>query len=109
MTDSTTNIHARYDYDPYGRRTKVSGDLDADFGFTGHFVHVASGLHLTLFRAYDSDLARWISRDPIREMGGLNLYAFVRGSPVNFVDPSGLRISIDVNSSAEFEERWVAA
>jgi RHS repeat-associated protein len=63
MTDGSGTIRARYEYDPYGRRTKVSGDSDADFGFTGHYVHGPSGLHLALFRAYDADLGRWISRE----------------------------------------------
>src|SRR5207245_2017074 len=55
MTDSSGTLQARYDYDPYGRRTKVSGSLDADFAFTGHYYHSVSGLYLTLYRAYDSD------------------------------------------------------
>ena len=37
----------------------------ASFGFTGDFWHAQSGLDLTLFRAYDPSLGRWISRDPI--------------------------------------------
>lgn len=91
MTDSTgTIIHARYDYDPYGNRNKISGDLDADFAFTGHYIHQASRLHLTLYRAYDSPTGRWPNRDPIAEWGGLNLYAYVGNDPVNYVDPLGL-------------------
>jgi hypothetical protein len=34
-------------------------------------------------------VGRWISRDPIEEQGGLNLYAYVGGNPVNYVDPNG--------------------
>src|ERR1017187_8102307 len=45
MTGPRGAILARYDYDPYGRRTKVSGTMDADFGFTGHYYHAPSGLH----------------------------------------------------------------
>lgn len=37
MTDATGTVQALYDYDPFGRRTKVSGGLEADFGFTGHY------------------------------------------------------------------------
>src|SRR5262249_38947388 len=44
MTDSSQAIQACYEYDPYGRRTKVSGSSDADFAFTGHYCHVVSGL-----------------------------------------------------------------
>ena len=67
LTDSSGSVQARYDYDPYGRRTRLSGSLDADFGFTGHYYHQPSALHLALYRAYDADLSRWITRDPIGE------------------------------------------
>ena len=90
VTDSTGAIRARYDYSPYGIRSKVSGDLDCDFGFTGHYYHQASGLNLTHFRVYNADLGRWLSKDPIGEDGGLNLYAYVANNPVNYVDPFGL-------------------
>ena len=33
---------------------------------------------------------RWLSRDPIGESGGINLYGYVGNSPVNYVDPLGL-------------------
>jgi RHS repeat-associated protein len=89
MTDSTGAIRARYDFDPFGRRTKLSGDLDADFGFTGYYVHAPSGLQLALYRAYDADAGRWINRDPIEEEGGLNLYQYVYNSPPNYIDPDG--------------------
>jgi len=90
MTDSTGAIRARYDYDPYGRKTKLSGDLDADFAFTGHYFHFASGLYLTLYRAYDSETGRWMSRDPLAEGGGLNLYTYCGNDPLNCLDPLGL-------------------
>ncbi|MCA9792361.1 MAG: RHS repeat-associated core domain-containing protein, partial [Candidatus Eremiobacteraeota bacterium] len=35
-------------------------------------------------------LGRFLSRDPIGFSGGLNLYGYVGGNPVNAVDPSGL-------------------
>jgi len=92
MTDGSGAIRARYDYDPYGRRTKVSGDLDADFAFTGHYYHSVSGMYLTMYRAYDSETGRWISRDPIAEAGGLNVYAYVANDPVNSIDRDGLFI-----------------
>jgi RHS repeat-associated protein len=87
--DSTGTIRARYDYDPYGNVTKVSGDLDTDFAYTGHYYHAASGLHLAPYRGYDPRLGRWLSRDPIEEEGGNNLYGYVRGNPVQFIDRLG--------------------
>jgi RHS repeat-associated protein len=90
LTDGSGVVQARYDYDPYGRRTKIGGTLDADFGFTGHYYHAASNLHLALYRAYDADLGRWLSRDPIGEKGGVNLYAYVLNQPMLSVDRLGL-------------------
>ena len=97
MTDGSGAIRARYDYDPYGRRTKLQGDLDADFGFTGYYVHQPSGLQFALYRAYDADLGRFINRDPMGERGGLNLYRYVANSPINYYDPLGLSLSSFMN------------
>jgi RHS repeat-associated protein len=93
MMDASGTIQARYDYDPYGRRTKVSGNLDSDFGFTGHCYHPVSGLHLPLYRAYDTDIGGWLSRDPIGEMVGPNLHAYASNNPINFFDRYGLQES----------------
>jgi RHS repeat-associated protein len=90
IVDSSGTVGARFDYDPYGRRTKVSGSFESDFGFTGHYCHAVSELYLTLFRAYDADTARWLNRDPIQEYGGINLYAYVRNQPLARVDSWGL-------------------
>jgi RHS repeat-associated protein len=89
VTDSSGAVVARYDYDPYGRRTQISGETDFEFGFTGHYYHAQSGLHLAPFRAYSADLGRWLSRDPIGEAGGLNLYGYVGNDPMNDLDPDG--------------------
>jgi RHS repeat-associated protein len=64
--------------------------MGADFGFTGDYYHSASGLCLTVYRAYSPNLGRWISRDPSGEESGINLYDYVRGSPIKASDPLGL-------------------
>ena len=90
VVDASGTVRARYDYSPWGERSKVSGDLESDFGFTGHFHHAPSGLVLAPYRAYDPELGRWLSRDPIEEDGGMNLYAYVANNPINGIDPLGL-------------------
>ena len=93
LTDSGGNVRARYAYDPYGRRTMATGDVAADFGFAGMFWCPEAGFSLARFRAYDPDLAHWLSRDPLTGAeleAGPNLYAYVGNNPVNLVDPLGL-------------------
>jgi len=43
-----------------------------------------------MFRAYDTAHGRWLNRDPIGELGGINLYGYVNGNPINRIDPLGL-------------------
>jgi RHS repeat-associated protein len=93
LTDSGGNVRARYAYDPFGRRTRLTGDVEADFGFAGMFWSAEASLSLTHFRAYDPELGRWLSRDPLRNAevsAGPNLYAYVVNDPVNRIDPEGL-------------------
>jgi RHS repeat-associated protein len=61
-----------------------------DFNFTGLYRHSASNLDLAVYRAYDPNLGRWLSRDPIAENGGVNLYGYAANDPLRFVDPFGL-------------------
>src|SRR5438270_9799239 len=65
-------IVARFDYDPYGRSTAVINNTLPDFNFTGLYRHSPSNLDLAVYRAYDPDLGRWLSRDPIDELGGIH-------------------------------------
>jgi len=91
--DGSETIQALYEYDPYGRRTKPSGDRDTDFGFTGYFTHAQSALLLAPFRAFDPSLARWISQDPLGPTAlDLNLYRYVRKYPSTEVDSTGERL-----------------
>ncbi|MEX1115129.1 MAG: RHS repeat-associated core domain-containing protein [Akkermansiaceae bacterium] len=89
VIDGAGNLTARYDYSAWGESELVSGAFDLDFCYTGHFYHLASGLYLAPFRAYDAGRGRWLSADPIGEAGGLNLYGYVGNDPVNFIDPDG--------------------
>jgi len=90
LVTSSGSIAAQSTYDPYGNKTLVTGTLVSDIGYAGYVYHAASALNFTRYCAYDAAHARWINRDPIAEMGGVNLYAYVSGNPVTLTDSSGL-------------------
>jgi RHS repeat-associated protein len=116
LTDGGGNVRARYSYDPVGRKTQLTGDVAADFGFAGMFWSSEAGLCLTRFRAYDPEIGRWLSRDPLRNAEtrqGANLYLYAANNPVNVVDRLGLCCELEKRKldSAEQEntntdEEW---
>jgi RHS repeat-associated protein len=85
---STTSAPG-YAYDPYGN--PLQGAPPTDFGYAGMFHNADSGLDLTLYRAYDPTVGRWLSRDPLGEQSDPvgNLYPYVRNNPISATDLSG--------------------
>jgi len=51
----------------------------------------ATGTHYRRNRYYDPKSGQFTQEDPIGLAGGLNLYGFAAGDPLNFSDPFGLR------------------
>jgi len=93
LTDGSASVRARYAYDPFGRRTRLTGDLEADFGFAAMLFANEVGVSLTRFRVYETGQGRWLSRDPLARAEvneGPNLYAYAGNNPVNLTDPLGL-------------------
>lgn len=90
---TTATLAARYDYDLWGKRSVLDGGTAAEtlvmHGYTGHIRHAWSGMWLAPYRAYNTGLGRWISRDPIAEDGGINLYAYVGNHTLVAIDPLG--------------------
>jgi RHS repeat-associated protein len=48
-----------------------------------------SGLYYYLYRFYDPNLQRWVNRDPLGEMGGINLIQFCKNNPISYIDSFG--------------------
>lgn len=78
------------DYDPFGNRIVSEGGMSPPVGFSTKYEDIETGLYYFGHRFYDPEAGRWLSRDPIEESGGVNLYGFVGNNGVNRWDYLGL-------------------
>jgi RHS repeat-associated protein len=95
--DAAGNVLSTRATDAYGmttgtvQNTVLSNDpYDGFGGQFGYYTDAETGFVLCTHRYYDPKVGRWISRDPIGFSGGINLYSYCQGNPINRVDPSGL-------------------
>ncbi|MHB8884742.1 MAG: RHS repeat-associated core domain-containing protein [Methylovirgula sp.] len=65
---ANTSAAPAFSYDPYGNALQSTPAL-TDFNYAGMFYNADSGLSLTQYRAYDPVASRWLSRDPIGDLG----------------------------------------
>jgi len=89
--DTNGNVVAHYEYSPFGKITQSSGTMasDFDYRFSSEVFDNETGLSYYNYRYYSAELGRWLSRDPIGEKGGYNLYAMVGNNLIGFIDLLG--------------------
>lgn len=102
LTDSTGAVVERYHYSPYGCViiTDADGNLTANnswgtphsltrnpYQYTGRRLDEESGLLFFRARYYHCDRGRFLQRDPVGYVNGMNLYASYFA--VNGTDPTG--------------------
>ena len=92
VSDISGNIIKEITYDTYGNiLSDTNANFKVPFGFAGGLYDSDTKLTRFGYRDYDSYTGKWTAKDPIDFAGGdTNLYGYVLGDPVNFVDPSGL-------------------
>ena len=101
VTDANKNVvcllsgyssAADYQYGPWGEIREAEG-IAADwnpFRFSSEFYDDETGLVYYNYRYYSPALGRWLSRDPIGENGGANLYIMCKNNVLFFNDIRGL-------------------
>jgi len=80
-----------YTFDSFGNLTSSSGSLTNPFRYTAREFDTETNLYYYRARYVDQSTGRFLSEDPARFNGGINLYAYVRNEPIDFVDPYGLK------------------
>ena len=111
LEDSDSGVTASYlnlfhEYGPFGESLSKRGVMDSfghncPFQFSTKWTDEETGLIYYGHRYYDPKHGRWLSRDPIGEAGGVNLYGFVGNDPVNRWDYLGLDFWIEESTSIE--------
>ncbi len=88
--DDRASLQNSYAYSPYGQSSTVGPDSTSNpIQYTSR-ENDGTGLYFYRARYYDPVLKRFVSSDPIGLAGGMNVYAYVGGNPVSWIDPSGL-------------------
>jgi RHS repeat-associated protein len=96
VTDDVGSVEVRFRYSGFGEVTSLDPSFniipayDWSWLFHGEESDQETGWYNYGYRYYIPEFGRWISRDPIGEEGGNNLYAFVFNDPIMFSDYLGL-------------------
>ena len=93
LVDFYGNTAATYDYAPFGNVSAASPSGSAvpanPLQWSSEICDSELDLVYYNYRHYSPADGRWISRDPIQEQGGLNLYAFCGNNSLKQVDYLG--------------------
>jgi len=95
MTDIHGNLLWYGEYTAWGRLKKderVYRNAHQPFRLQNQYFDEETGLHYNLMRYYEPDAGRFVNQDPIRLLGGENLYTFSPNTQswVHFLGLSGV-------------------
>ncbi len=104
-SDGTTS--GNYEFGAFGEPMRVTGTASKinPFRFSTKYTDDESDLLYYGYRYYNQSAGRWLSRDPIEELGGVNLYQFVGNDPMNAWDYLGLSTPECINLLAELARK----
>ena len=84
----TSGSPIHYAYAPFGTLS-ASAPSENPLAFSSEYYDFALGYVYYNYRHYDSVIGRWIQRDPLAEIGGVNLFSFLSNAPVASIDILG--------------------
>ncbi|MGA8762835.1 MAG: RHS repeat-associated core domain-containing protein, partial [Candidatus Sulfotelmatobacter sp.] len=90
LSNSAGALANTYTYDSFGKLATSTGTLTNPFQYTGREFDPETGIYEYRHRYYDQNVGRFLSEDPVRSPIQTDRYKYVRNSPLNRVDSSGL-------------------
>lgn len=91
ISAQTSEPSATYSYSPYGQLLTSTGPYadSNNYRYSTKPQDPATGHYNYGYRHYNPTTGSWLTRDPIAENGGLNLYGFVGNNPIGSHDVLG--------------------
>jgi RHS repeat-associated protein len=82
---------SRYEFGPFGEILRANGTWTANnpIRHSSKYWDSESDLSYFGYRYYNPAAGRWLSRDPLGESAGANLYGYVGNAVPNAIDPTG--------------------
>jgi RHS repeat-associated protein len=92
IVDERGAVVQSYEFSAYGESLSGKDAVNAFrfVGGAGGYTDDATGLVQFWNRWYDPQVGKWVSEDPIRQAGGVNLYGYVGNRPALYYDSTGL-------------------
>ena len=98
-------IRTAYSYTPFGSVSASENGVVQPFQWSSEFYDSELDLVYYNYRHYSPSLGRFLSRDPIAEQGGLNLYSFVRND--SYISSDTLGLLTYVQADGNFGHAWI--
>jgi RHS repeat-associated protein len=97
LLEADGTMVAHYEYDPYGKALVADGPAAKanPYRFSAKYSDDETSLYYYGYRYYQPESGRWVSRDPIGEMGCDNVFVFASNNSINVMDLMGLSPVID--------------
>lgn len=98
VVDQNGDVIQSYEFNEFGIPMPGSGSGTETYSpktwigaFSVNDDTMDSGLYLMGLRHYAPELGRFLSRDPLGLAGSLNPYVYAENSPIDLIDPEGLK------------------
>ncbi len=90
ITDEDGMLLDWYQYDGFGQLSTMPTQPGNRYRFSTKPQDSETSFYYYGYRYYEPAVGRWLSRDPIGEEGGLNLFGMVSNRPIDNVDVIGM-------------------